>query len=820
MDHELEEALHRIQSKSSICFVGAGFATDAKDSTGNINIPSSGELEKELCRIIGVDPEDGGNLSDLADFCESDPKLKIELQNLFLRRLTLTQPSENQKLILSLPWRSVFTTNFDDVVERALPEGLSRPISPTSLQHSLAGEGTPVVYLHGRARDILDSQADPKFVVSETNYINLHKDNANLYSALSNELHSATQIFFIGYSLRDADIAKKIFNINNTILKKSYVISSVDSNKISIARLSKFGSVFKIGLSGFAAAIKKHKTSEPSDISKRPLAYIARDVITPRLDPFEKDDVDKMILSGEFDLGCYSLQKVDRGGSNFYCVPREKRITELFECIASGVSRIIVSSDIGNGKTTFLSQISYEAIGMGYEVYRIKTRLSEVYEEIDFILKKRIRTIFIIDDLIRSRPIASYIGNRMHGLCCIICATRNSLSDYDFSATSTLLSGTAREIDLNILNDEELKNWDQLMERWGYWEGRITGTEADRISFLKNQCGSETRAIVVSTFKSSSISTKIDKVVNFFLKKYPQHSHAFIAILINAMCQKHVDWGRIVDWIKIDEIELQNTIKLDEISDFMSSSTGWYRFTSTQLADYIFKTYKFDENDVVEIYTKIVRETAHSSNDYGAGFDSAENLKELMKYRFLVRLFGDVKSAHSSILSVYKRLSSVKKIRNNDQFWLQYAMASMEDSNLHDAETYINTALGLAGKKGATYSPHQIIDQRCRLYIAKNSIDGKLINTDEIEIALSDLKNSLREKETQIIYPLRSSAYLLDFIDEKIDEISPELIGNLRVIFDLMWAKIPSGVILKAQKGETDFLRDTIKKGRNLLEFS
>jgi hypothetical protein len=52
-----------------------------------------------------------------------------------------------------------------------------------------------------------------------------------------------------------------------------------------------------------------------------------------------------------------------------------------------------------------------------------------------------------------------------------------------------------------------------------------------------------------------------------------------------------------------------------------------------------------------------VRETAYSSNDPRSGFDSRENLKELMRYRFLTRLFARMENGEKTINAVTTRFA-------------------------------------------------------------------------------------------------------------------------------------------------------------------
>lgn len=185
-----------------------------------------------------------------------------------------------------------------------------------------------------------------------------------------------------------------------------------------------------------------------------------------------------------------------------------------------------------------------------------------------------------------------------------------------------------------------------------------------------------------------------------------------------------------------------------------------------------------------------------------------ENLKELMKFRFLTRLFGDDTEALRLINLVYGRLSKARYIRRNPQFWLQYAMSRMEVDDLENAETYLNTALGLAKERGQDYSPYQILDQRARLYFRKNSKTTGQINISEIREAIRDLSDVLREPHSEVVYLFRSIPLIDDFVEAQIDYCDQDLraaiwglVNNINTAGE-GYLNLP-----RSQKGETKVLR-------------
>jgi hypothetical protein len=218
-----------------------------------------------------------------------------------------------------------------------------------------------------------------------------------------------------------------------------------------------------------------------------------------------------------------------------------------------------------------------------------------------------------------------------------------------------------------------------------------------------------------------------------------------------------------------------------------------------------------DKDTLVDVYSAIVLGTADSASDSYLGANFRENLKELMKFRFLTRLFGEGASALHLINLVYRRLSQAPYIRKNPQFWLQYAMSRMEVDDLDNAETYLNTALGLAKERGQDYSPYQILDQRSRLYFRKNSKNSGRFNISEIRAAIKDLNDVLVDPHSEVVYLFRAIPFINDFVEAQIDNCDQELRATiLELIKKINDAGEGYLHLPRSQKGETSVLRKAL----------
>lgn len=169
---------------------------------------------------------------------------------------------------------------------------------------------------------------------------------------------------------------------------------------------------------------------------------------------------------------------------------------------------------------------------------------------------------------------------------------------------------------------------------------------------------------------------------------------------------------------------------------------------------------------------------------------------------------------------VYTRLAKARLIRGNPQFWLQYAMSRMEVGDLSSAETYLNTALGLAKERGQDYSPFQILDQRSRLYFKKNTGLENRFSVAEIRRAIDDLGALLDDPGSEVIYLFRSTPLIRDFVEDQIDRLDQDLKNSLLTLLRRVkdagegYKNLP-----RSQKGETAVLQKALSDAVLTLQY-
>ena len=114
----LEEALAQAWNGNAVAFLGSGFARGAKNKR-NEDFKSAEELRITLNAAASGPAE--GNLGDAAEAYRAklgDFALIEELQNEF----SATSVADHHRTASIIPWRRIYTTNYDNVFEVAAME--------------------------------------------------------------------------------------------------------------------------------------------------------------------------------------------------------------------------------------------------------------------------------------------------------------------------------------------------------------------------------------------------------------------------------------------------------------------------------------------------------------------------------------------------------------------------------------------------------------------------------------------------------------------------------------------------------------------------
>lgn len=195
--------LNSIETQNCVLFVGAGVGCHFKSSDGAF-APTGPELCKLLCDKFSIPYRSDYSLAKIAEFIEIKKKGRKELESFLSSTLSRLDPDETFKWITSVRWKSIYTTNYDNCIERTYQlcsNPLQNPISfsvTSDIRQYQPIIDVPIFHIHG----YLLSGTVPNIIITKSDYANFRYRRQMLFNSLKAEMATAS-ILYIGYSNSD-----------------------------------------------------------------------------------------------------------------------------------------------------------------------------------------------------------------------------------------------------------------------------------------------------------------------------------------------------------------------------------------------------------------------------------------------------------------------------------------------------------------------------------------------------------------------------------------------------------------------------------------
>jgi hypothetical protein len=375
-----------IETNNCVLFVGAGIGCHFKTPTGD-SAPDGAQLCKLLCEKISVNYKPDCRLSQIAELVEIR-KGRKELESFISSKLSNLTPDETFRWLTSVHWRSIYTTNYDNCIERAYqicinPLQNPVPFSITSdLHYYQPIIDVPIFHIHG----YLLSGSTPNIIITKSDYARFRQKRKMLFDCLKFDMTMAS-ILYIGYSNTDPNweilLSETLEDFYPSKLPQSYRIDPfaddfdteiLHSKNIHTIKSSLYDFVSSYSAATATAAtpmtiIEAFKKNVPPDImhafDKSPIPvtrllssweYVNQAVFNdaPNLDNFLKGDTPNWSLISSHHLFERDIQ------SELY-----DTILEFATSTRSSPSVLIVLGAAGYGTSTLLRVLALEIIKEG-----------------------------------------------------------------------------------------------------------------------------------------------------------------------------------------------------------------------------------------------------------------------------------------------------------------------------------------------------------------------------------------------------------------------------------------------------------------------
>lgn len=757
---ELDRAFEHALNGQAILFTGAGFSCGALNLKGE-PFKTGGQLADYLGVKATSTP--GLSLDDAAEefaakFGQDRLIKELELE------FTAKQISAAQSQFTRVPWKRVYTTNYDNILENAFQAAGSRlkPVTLSDHIRDVPKDPLLCVHLNGFVGRLTRSSLWSEIKLTDTSYLTASVAASPWATFFRQDLELAQAVFFVGYSLADIDIRRILFE-SPKLKDKCFFVLGTTPDAATLHRASRFGLALKIDSQKFAAALteKSFKYAPPENTGPLPHCLRKFNAVPPR-GPFQDRFVFNLLLLGE----CKPEFLWDGLHGGFRYTLERRAVETILARIKEDYKVVVINSDLGNGKSIILEQLKCRAMEAGYAVYSVLEKQPSLHEEIEWALKSAEPKIFVIDGYPDWLTVLQFLASRLDSKTYLVLSCRTSAHDLLADRLVELLgSAEMAEIEIDYLSTNEIQWIDNFFEEYGLWGEKASWLSQQKRDYLVRVCASEWHAILIGLFESPQIRSRFEALFDDIQKEQNFH-RVLIAILILTVLGKGPSLLALVDLCgpRVLETAFRRDPAIREIIDF---SQGEIQLRSSVAGGFILKQIA-DPNSTIDVLISLARASDKSADVSPYYYDVC---KSLARYSNLQHVLPE-KDRGKATLQYYESVKDLQSYRSNPLFWLQYAIACLVIEEFERAGRYFDTAYSLAETRN-TYDTYQIDNHYARFLLMRSLRRGDVVN------CMADFRSARtilfgQMENERLHYPYRVAAVLGDFFSTFANLLKPE----------------------------------------------
>lgn len=787
-----KEALEHALNGKAVMFAGAGYSFGATNIK-NKELKRGGELSNYFSKKCGLPkntPLDDAAECFIEDFGEDE--LIKEIQNEF----TVKELAPFHEKLASIPWKRIYTTNYDNVLELSWSKASKKltPITLSSDIYRIPRKKDICIHLNGFVDNLNRETIHSELKLTESSYLTASLAESEWMVMFRQDIQLASAVFFLGYSLYDFDIKKILFN-TNALKNKCFFVIGKNPEVLTLKRAERFGSLSKKNIEGFAKdVVKESKDFNPSIIDE-PI-FVANREYFPDTNPASITDQDFINLLLYGDIKKKLLSESLRTGKR-YLLKRE--LTEkVFDLFDEGHNISVVISELGNGKSLFLENLKYVAVIKDFRVFNVCDRNEESIQEFENLLTLKGKVLIVIDNyqdwLDEIKLFAINASQDKY----LILTARNTLHDVLYDDLISIAGvDFIPEIQIDNLTDDEINWFVEGFNEYGLWGEHASHSRDLKCKYLKYDCQGQIHGILLKFLDSPDISNRL-KALYANIKDHPIYYEIALSIFILATINQNINIDTLVDLWGTENLSKIRSNKNSPVREIINFDRNSITLKSSIIGEYFLKNIA-DVSIIVKVLVKLTKRV-HDLSNVSVKYKSI--FKNLMRFYVIQQILPE-EGKKAGIMKFYESIKTLYRCRNHPLFWLQYAIASIVIKDLYRAEKYFESAYSYAEKRN--WDTFQIDNHYARYMLLVAIQESN--NSDEAMNYFRRAKNIVNRQmaKERLHYPYKVASLYQPFY-EKFSSSLPD--GDIDLI------KRTAESVLK----RIDSLPEYRSKGKNIRE--
>lgn len=724
----MKEIINSILNGRCILFTGADFSKDS--NTKNLldeEFLRGGNLANKLLESCGETPDN--DLMYASDFFIEN-KSKLELINFLIKHFKCKNFSELHSFFANLPWKNIYTTNYDDILEKANPS--LRPLTINSDIKSHTYTGPFVLHINGYINNLNEKSFENEFKLTDTSYLIDEFNNSEWKSIFIDDMKVCDYIIFIGYSLNDFDIAKILFQ-DEFLKNKIIFITSSREDKKRDFKLKKFGKIFNIGKEKFLSEIefiKKNFVPEESTLNFT--SFLHETKLNYNNIKVTDEDVFNFLMYGQ-----NSDNLVQKSlNYNLSCCVKSNTIDSIINDLKENIVGLF--ADMGNGKTIMIELVKTKMLMQKYEIFTFMEKTSSFEKELDFISKCEKKHLIIIENYHNYFNVLEKINLKTNSNARILISERTIFDEIFEKNIEKIFSKKYLSYDLNNLSDEEIEDLINLFNLYGFSSVlRNKGSHKRQVEFLTKNLKRSMFQILLYLMDSPNMKSKFESLYKDLrneLENSPKSFEAFIVLLILSVLGRQYHILDFYDLLGNDSYLQNDFLKNEIVQQLVNHDSHQISIKSSILSNYILQHLIKDTKLILKMLLKIISNTLKNKRHYDLA-------RELVNFSVLEKILPDDRS--DELVNFYEETKNISFYSTNPHFWLQYAICMISLKKFEQAKVYFDNAYSILKKKSG-YDTTKIDNHYARYLLDKN------IFGDNHDAFMEDFKSAHRKLSHQI----------------------------------------------------------------------
>jgi hypothetical protein len=702
--------------------------------------------------------------------------------------------------LMTSPWGRVYTTNYDDLFEKA-SEANRTPVFSVTLSNrvrDIPKASRCCVHLNGYVGKLDRTSVETEIRLTDSSYLHNAILDSEWAILLRQDLRLAKAVFFIGYSLYDHEIRKLLLDIP-FLKERTFFVLGSSPDAVLVKQIEQYGSPILQPTEQFAAVIKEELeaiAANPADDAP-PMYVTLQEFKTPG-ETKKPNDADqwKLFLQGVGTLEhlYYSLSTADS------FVLRRSKSDELLLRLKEGTRLFTVLSELGNGKTIFLQTLQFDLVAQGYQVLWVNELGDQAEKELRDFASKEGKKVFIIESYPDRLPLVETFALHAHPDATLIVTARTSVHDLFVEHLGERLHGRAAyDMRLDVLDQKELQWFSKLFTQFGMWGDRAGLSDASKYRMLAGQCQGQIQGILMKLLESPQIQERLTTVFAP-LNADPKYRDVLICIMITSVLGTPITIDTLSDIMGQEAISDPEFRRSPQIRQLVGFDSFRINIRSPIVAQF-FLTRLANKSSTLAVLVRLARRANKARYVPGLFKPLFESLQ---RFSVIQRLFP-TEGKLAVVTSYYEEIKSLDGCTKNFHFWLQYAIACLTLGERDRSKKYFDQAYAIAREN--RYDAYQV-DNHYSRYLLETAVDYP-----EPKEAMECFRHardiiSRQIKDERMHYPYRVALNYVRFINRFGNKLKVAWVDEIEQAAVSIVERIPE---LPPERRENRYVRECVK---------